>query len=220
MTRKDQHTVGKYAARLNRELARQSLREIFDFIEHGIPEKWQQEPEKEVQKVQKAFKNILESTFRVEKPSQQSIRVFTRCLNSKVKVEPYTDTAEKLIVGQPSQTKPIVFYNFATDYYFKRLAERLKRCLSEFRFEIFVKSITFDTGLIGLCANCNCRKLFFKKRSNQVCCSRGCINQFDYLKRKAMKPKYYREKSNKSYHSAGVKRKRKRRAKRKDKAGA
>lgn len=210
MKRKDQKTAGKYASRVHRELAHQSLVEIFRFLEDGIPRDWQlQEPEKRVIKVQEAFRNILADTLNNRPPSDTNMQTLNECLNLRGEVR--YEIRDQIVPESSGsfEHRPVIEFRPKTEYYFKQIAERMKRCLTEFRRHLSFPDSGGKPPLLTFCANPDCGKIFLRSKSHQRCCSRPCTNRVDYLRRKQEKPRYYAERSRKVYHSEGARRKRK-----------
>lgn len=212
MRKKEKGNYGKYQVRLAQEVNRHHLEKIFEFLEHGIPSTWKEtipgETGSEVEEVQKAIREVLISTLSATPPSLKALSVIKRCLDLPVQVK-----AGARKVYRNKEWSERVLFAFETSHYHKQVVERLRTCLSDF-YEVTIRSQWVEVWPVGLCKNCD--KLFLKKKTDQIYCSRKCMSAYDYTQRKdASNGEYARKKARKSYNSPGAKLKRKKAAEKK-----
>jgi hypothetical protein len=202
-------TLEKYRRRSAGEEARRLLKEVFSFLEEGVPgdriESRAGEAER-VSEFQTAIRDILKSTRLGTMPEEHSIEVFERHLNLPVKVAAQvarTSYSYKYGKTRGKDEQDMLVFFFDEESYLQHVAKILRRCLEEFYPVLFVTCFPFDVWLIGVCPVCD--ELFFKSKPNQVCCSRACGNRHDYDNRTSTDEgkKRHRDKSSKSYDAVG-----------------
>ena len=190
-------SLGKHHSRMNRETSQAYLRDIFEFLENGIPAGMPVQPLDRVAEVQAAVRDILESTFDGRIPRRNSMRVFSECLNQprKAVCKPYGRFIETVGINQWRERRKVTSWSFPGSP-FRSLAELLLRCLGEFHRVIFVPELYRGTlvhrPLLGRCRQC---KRLFLRKSNQWSCNQTCSRKFDYRQRISQKPGYYKKKA-------------------------